>query len=256
MPIIYECCNCQKKFNTRSNLIKHYARKKTCKPGSHADDEIKLYKCDVCQAEFTRKDVLRDHKIALHSTDEDDSTDIETDDNLSKPAKKKKIKIVSNVAGAEKFNKPAPTPVIPVIDQPTTIINNYYMVAPEISTTTSAVTPATQNTSKKPIKRDIPESLKKHIAAKQRYSCANQSGNLPGLEGFQCPLWNATGVHQGHFDESGYEIDHIKEHCISGDDSPDNLQALCLPCHRVKTARFLRRGKTLAKNNMIDDSNS
>lgn len=33
------------------------------------------------------------------------------------------------------------------------------------------------------------------------------------------------------------DVDHIKAKAHGGTDDPDNLQALCAPCHREKTAR-------------------
>lgn len=43
-----------------------------------------------------------------------------------------------------------------------------------------------------------------------------------------------------------YDIDHIEMHSISKNDSIENLQAICLTCHRIKTVRELqeRRRKT------------
>lgn len=38
------------------------------------------------------------------------------------------------------------------------------------------------------------------------------------------------------------EVDHIKPKASGGTDDADNLQAICLPCHRTKTARESRRG--------------
>lgn len=41
----------------------------------------------------------------------------------------------------------------------------------------------------------------------------------------------------------GYEFDHITEIAAGGDPlDPTNVQLLCLPCHKRKTAAFLRRG--------------
>lgn len=89
-------------------------------------------------------------------------------------------------------------------------------------------------------KRNVPESLKKRIAGKQFYKCANEpDSNLYGLSGYECPLWKNKGKNHGSFDESGYDIDHINEFCISKDDNEDNLQALCKCCHSVKTKRFM-----------------
>ena len=88
-------------------------------------------------------------------------------------------------------------------------------------------------------KRSVSEALKKQIAGKQKYKCANKpNSNLKNLEDYICPFWNKQDD-SGCFDESGYEIDHIEEHCINGNDSPENLQALCKCCHIVKTKRFL-----------------
>lgn len=87
--------------------------------------------------------------------------------------------------------------------------------------------------------RAITDSLKKKIAGKQFHKCANKPGSkCTGLEGYQCPLWNKNDDSKGSFDESGYEIDHIIEYCVSLDNSEKNLQALCVACHRVKTIRF------------------
>lgn len=87
----------------------------------------------------------------------------------------------------------------------------------------------------------LPEATKKRIAGKQHYKCANKPGsNLKGLEGYDCLCWGNKDVdNRGAFDESGYEIDHIIEFCISQDDSDTNLQALCISCHKVKSKRFM-----------------
>jgi len=89
-------------------------------------------------------------------------------------------------------------------------------------------------------KRKVSEALKKRVAGKQRFKCANKPHlQLVGLEDYSCKLWEVEGEHRGVFDESGYEIDHIVEHCISIDDSESNLQALCKLCHSVKTKKFM-----------------
>ena len=86
--------------------------------------------------------------------------------------------------------------------------------------------------------RKVTEGQKKIIAGRQQYKCANSpNSNLLKLENYICPLWQSEN-NSGCFDESGYEIDHIIEHTISHDDSLQNLQALCVTCHRVKTKRF------------------
>lgn len=85
--------------------------------------------------------------------------------------------------------------------------------------------------------RSIPESVKKLVAGRQNYKCANStSSHLPGLNGYRCPLWENG---DGSFDESGYQIDHIIEFCKTFNNKPANLQALCTSCHSVKTRVFM-----------------
>lgn len=88
--------------------------------------------------------------------------------------------------------------------------------------------------------RNVTESTKKYIAGRQLYKCANEPGKkCKGLDNYNCPLWNSSN--NGSFDESGYQIDHIEELVISDNNNINNLQALCKPCHAVKTALFLRQ---------------
>lgn len=90
--------------------------------------------------------------------------------------------------------------------------------------------------------RNISESIKKRIAGKQEFKCANNPDvELVGIVGFMCPLWARSGA--GNFNEAGYEIDHIIEHSITYDNNEKNLQALCLMCHTVKTKRFMNNRK-------------
>jgi len=75
------------------------------------------------------------------------------------------------------------------------------------------------------LKRRVTDAMKKRVAGIQRFTC---SGNVSG---YKCPL---NGL---PFDESGYEIDHIKPLSEGGTNETSNLQALCLMCHRVKSNR-------------------
>lgn len=86
----------------------------------------------------------------------------------------------------------------------------------------------------KPKRRSLTDSQKKRVAARQEFKCANRLGNVTGLDGYECPFKGRDGL----FDESGYDIDHIKELATGGADAIENCQALCLCCHRVKTTRF------------------
>jgi len=76
------------------------------------------------------------------------------------------------------------------------------------------------------MQRNVTESQKKRVAGRQRYTCA---ASVPE---YACPMKNEP------FDESGYEIDHIKELRDGGTNDLSNLQALCINCHRVKTSRM------------------
>ena len=101
--------------------------------------------------------------------------------------------------------------------------------------------------------RKLTESQKKQVAADQKFRCANKpNSNLKGIANYECPMWKLDG---GNFDGSGYEIDHIIDHCISQDDSPENLQALCPSCHRRKTrnSAINKEIKILKKESMSID---
>lgn len=89
------------------------------------------------------------------------------------------------------------------------------------------------------MKRSLTKSQKETVAAKQNFKCANS------IEDYKCPLWQKSSD-KGIFGEEKYHIDHIIELADGGTDSRDNLQALCLSCHTVKT----NRNKSIRKNNI------
>ena len=93
-------------------------------------------------------------------------------------------------------------------------------------------------------KRQITESQKKTIAGRQNYKC---KGNIYN---YSCPLY--FNGRDGTFDESGYEIDHIEEFSIQGNEKLENLQALCLMCHRVKTIRFNQQKLIIKKSSVLE----
>ncbi len=105
--------------------------------------------------------------------------------------------------------------------------------------------------------RKVSESLKKSIAGNQFFKCANKPGyKIKGMNNYLCPLWAKQDINiRGSFDQSGYDIDHIIEHCISHNDDESNLQALCKSCHSVKTATFMRNRRTI-NTIIIDDSDT
>lgn len=89
----------------------------------------------------------------------------------------------------------------------------------------------------------LSESIKKQIAGQQFHKCANGPDiELYRLTNYQCPLW-ISPLHNGVFDEAGYDIDHIEEYSLTQNNAMDNLQALCKNCHSVKTKRFMNKHK-------------
>ena len=54
---------------------------------------------------------------------------------------------------------------------------------------------------------------------------------------YNCPMWK---LYDGDFDSSGYEIDHIDEFSRTNNNDVDNLQLLCVCCHKVKTRLFMK----------------
>jgi hypothetical protein len=100
-------------------------------------------------------------------------------------------------------------------------------------------------------KRKVTEALKKLIAGRQNYKCANKI-NSQVVKNYNCPLWQ-NEERQGSFGEEGYQIDHIIEHSISKNDAQENLQALCLSCHSVKTRRFMIQTEDKSEDNKSDE---
>lgn len=90
------------------------------------------------------------------------------------------------------------------------------------------------------VRKKPTDATKRLIAGKQSYKCANNPNvKLKGIETYLCPLWQKSiNDNPGSFDESGFELDHINELSVSGDDSLENFQALCKSCHAVKTKKF------------------
>lgn len=76
----------------------------------------------------------------------------------------------------------------------------------------------------------MPATPRATFTEHQKYMIlVRQSFRCKGVPNYTCPL-------QGrHFDEAGYDIDHIQPLFLGGSNDPCNLQALCPSCHRVKT---------------------
>lgn len=83
--------------------------------------------------------------------------------------------------------------------------------------------------------RYIPVADELILFKKQNGCCANfPDSNLDRIGNYKCHLWKDPD-HNGKFDQVGYQIDHIIDHYISGNNSIDNLQLLCPQCHALKT---------------------
>jgi 5-methylcytosine-specific restriction endonuclease McrA len=92
-------------------------------------------------------------------------------------------------------------------------------------------------------KRDI-----KTVLLTQYNKCCNRPDKpAVNLRGYGCLLWK---YQDGTFDESGYEMDHINEHCATSDNTLENLQALCPNCHSVKTRRFMKNKRTFTSTEL------
>jgi hypothetical protein len=89
--------------------------------------------------------------------------------------------------------------------------------------------------------RKLTKAQKEDIASKQSFKCANT------IEDYECPLWAKQTPNAGSFGEEKYHIDHIKELWEGGNDDENNLQALCLSCHAVKTKRNAKERRKLNK---------
>jgi hypothetical protein len=95
--------------------------------------------------------------------------------------------------------------------------------------------------------RKLTESKKKTIAGKQSFKCLNTpQSEFEKKYDYECVLWSHP-IRKGSFGKEGYEIDHIVEVAEGGKDTEDNLQALCLFCHMVKTKEYLQNKKKKPK---------
>lgn len=94
--------------------------------------------------------------------------------------------------------------------------------------------------------RYIKKSIKRKLFETYDMKCANFPNS--NLINYQCPMWRWNN---GNFDESGYEIDHIDEYALSNNNNLDNLQLLCVCCHKVKTKLFMKNKCLLTTNQII-----
>ena len=100
-----------------------------------------------------------------------------------------------------------------------------------------------------PKRRRISQSAIHHVLARQHHQCANRP-DAPLFAAYKCPLWQSRS---GEFDEAGFQLDHIREHCLTEDDDAANLQALCAACHQFKSKAFAssQAPTRLARSSML-----
>ena len=99
------------------------------------------------------------------------------------------------------------------------------------------------------VTRYIKKDIKKNLISKYNMKCANLP-NSNVIQNYNCPMWK---LYNGNFDESGYEIDHINEFAHSYDNSINNLQLLCICCHKVKTNLFAKNKYLLTTSQIINN---
>ena len=63
-------------------------------------------------------------------------------------------------------------------------------------------------------------------------------GNTTKRESLRTQAFKMYGKTCNYCGEIGNEVDHVIELAAGGDDSIENLQVLCNPCHKAKTAKF------------------
>ena len=63
-------------------------------------------------------------------------------------------------------------------------------------------------------------------------------GNTTKRESLRTQAFKMYGKTCNYCGEIGNEVDHVIELAAGGDNTIDNLQVLCSPCHKAKTAKF------------------
>jgi hypothetical protein len=66
-------------------------------------------------------------------------------------------------------------------------------------------------------------------------------GNTTKRESLRSQAFKMYGKTCNYCGNIGNEVDHIIELAAGGDNTLENLQVLCSPCHKAKTAKFNSR---------------
>ena len=96
--------------------------------------------------------------------------------------------------------------------------------------------------------RYISKNIKEEIIRNQDSKC-NNSPDKSILFGYECPFWKWN---QGIVDSSGLEFDHIEEWSLTKNNKIQNIQGLCVCCHKMKTKIFMNHGKEFTFLEILD----
>jgi 5-methylcytosine-specific restriction endonuclease McrA len=66
-------------------------------------------------------------------------------------------------------------------------------------------------------------------------------GNTTKRESLRAQAFKMYGKTCNYCGEIGNEVDHVIELDAGGDNTLENLQVLCSPCHKAKTAKYNSR---------------
>ena len=66
-------------------------------------------------------------------------------------------------------------------------------------------------------------------------------GNTTKRESLRTQAFKMYGKTCNYCGDVGNEVDHVIELAAGGDNSIENLQVLCSPCHKAKTAKYNSR---------------
>lgn len=101
------------------------------------------------------------------------------------------------------------------------LVHTAHSPSAEDGTCRSTYVAATKNTKR----RSIHWCKKLHVAARQNFRCATTLKS-------SCPRWQ---LDNGVFGAEAFEVDHIMPYSSSGDNSVENLRALCPACHAIRS---------------------
>lgn len=93
--------------------------------------------------------------------------------------------------------------------------------------------------------RYVTKKTKETVTKRQKFKCANELGsNIRFMGDYECPRWKRFDGYVDH-----YDMDHNVEHCLGGSNDADNINLLCLDCHREKTNNFTKYNAERTKMN-------